>query len=182
LASPSSNGNGADPRANGHSPGRVSYAEVRRTARWLRVFAPSDLAGALRADLSVGERFVKALVWQGICRDTGDRVDGPDGPEPVYEMEPLPERVYPRARGMRPEIKAVIDTGGFLLFNQRGMPVRTSSSDERRKMLSQPGVGKRIRDRERARKRLEEAIEKRRQLDRARRRARDEHRSVEELL
>lgn len=152
-----SNGNGS----NGHAPDRVTFDEVRQAARWLGLFGASDLADALRCHPEVARRAITALRVHRLLLDTGEHQDGTDGSEPVWEMVPLPDRHYPREYGVRPEMLAVMEMGGFLLYDQRGLPVRLRSEREMRRTLSTPGARQMHRNRELAYKRQQEATAKR---------------------
>lgn len=68
----------------------ATYAEVRRWAVWLKTMTARDLAAVMGVTLEVAERGVKALLWHGICEDTGDTLSGPDGPERIISYVPLP--------------------------------------------------------------------------------------------
>lgn len=86
-----SNGNGRGP-----NPGRITYSEVRQWARWLDIFTASDLADVLRVDNSIGERMVRALLFHGICEDTGEVAGGFYGEEPIIQYIPIPHRTWNR--------------------------------------------------------------------------------------
>lgn len=70
----------------------VTYAEIRQTAVYLRLFTARDLAAVMRVDLEVGKRGVKALRWHGIIEPTGDfaPTQNGDGPEAIWRYKPLP--------------------------------------------------------------------------------------------
>jgi hypothetical protein len=152
----------SDSNGNGNGNGRgVTYSEVRRMARWLNAFTARELADALHAHEAVGERFVRALRWQGICEDTGATIEGPSGPEQLYEMEPLPDWNEPRIRRVPPEIQAVYEMfGGLLLFDLRGLPVRIRTERAQRRSLSTPGARQVHKNREREYHRQKEARER----------------------
>jgi hypothetical protein len=97
----------------------ATYAEVRRWAVWLKMFTADDLAQAMGVSVAVGERGIKALLWHGICRDTGDTLPGSTGPQPLIEYVPLPERIYNREKVPPPE--RVV--GYTELFGRRGFQV-----------------------------------------------------------
>lgn len=157
------NGNG-----NGNHPdsGAVTYAEVRRMAYWLNAFTARELAEALRVHEAVGERFVKALRWAGhvggpIIDDTGVQLDGPQGPEQLFEVVPLPIQRWPRIKRAPPWITAVLETGGFLLYDARGEAVRIRTERRQRGPMSTPGSRQKHINAERAYRRQEEAKRKR---------------------
>lgn len=116
---------------------RVTYNEVRWWAVWLETFTARDMANALRVDLSQGERAVRALLHHGICEDTGDTFEGPDGEERIIRYKPLPKgpRVHPRETP--PEIVVVREAGGDPLRVPRGLPVNMQTG--RRKIHSRVG-------------------------------------------
>jgi hypothetical protein len=152
-------GNGNN--GNGNGDGRVTFDEVRRMARWLGLFGPSDLADALRCHPEVAERGILALRAHRLLLDTGEQQDGPDGEEEVWEMVPLPDTVYPRDKRTPPEVVAVMQSGGFLLYDERGVPVRLRADSDMRRVLSTPGARKFHRERERAYERQQRAIRQR---------------------
>jgi hypothetical protein len=132
------NGNG-----NGNGAGKVTFDEVRRMARWLGLFGPSDLADALRCHPDVAERSIRALRAHRLVNDTGEDQTGHVGDERVWEMVPLPDTIYKRDKRAPPEIIAVIQTGGFLLFDERGVTQHIGMSErDRRRILSPRGGGR----------------------------------------
>lgn len=166
--------------SNGHRTQEVTYAEVRRWARWLGVFTASDLADSVRCSHDVAEKFIKALTWHGICEETEDIIDGYYGPEYIVEYIPIPHQVHNRRKDTPPETIAVIEMGGFQLFNVRGEPVRIRSDKGTRKLMSTGGTRMKLLARERAYERQQEAIRKRREKDRKRYIARTQHRDLED--
>src|SRR3954469_13212204 len=68
----------------------VTYTEVRWWAIYLDTFTASDLADAMAVSRPVAQRFIRALLWHGICEDTGDELDGEYGSEPIISYVPLP--------------------------------------------------------------------------------------------
>lgn len=105
----------------------VTYAEVRQWAVYLKTFTASDLASSMRTTQEVGERGVKALLWHGICRDTGDWIPGPDGePEPLIEYIPPVYRIYNREKVPPPE--RVV---GYTEVPVRGLPINLSKRGAR---------------------------------------------------
>jgi hypothetical protein len=165
------NGNGNQSnngtRLHAYDAGRVTYAEVRRMANWLEVFAASDLADALRVPIELGDDFITAMLWHGIIEDTDDFVDGELGIETVYQMVKVAADPKEHWTDTPPEIQAVLDMyGGFELFNNRGMPVRIRSERDMRKTLSTPGARQIHKERERRYLAMEEAKRKRAEEDR----------------
>lgn len=148
----------------------VTYHEVRSWAVWLQVFTASDLADALGADLSIGERGVRALLYHGICTDTGDVIDGPDGSEAIVAYVPLPpgpneHETAPPEWARWPAYSEVM--------SPRGLPVRIRTQRDLRGGMSTPGSRQKLRNRERAYQRQEEARE---------RRAEEQQRRMERLI
>jgi len=129
-------------------------------ARWLNAFTATELADALHVHPDVGAKFVKALLWQGICEDTGIVLETASGPEPLIEIIPLPKTIYKRNKYPPVWLIAVMETGGFKLYNRRGEPVRQVDSAKKRQQMSQPGVRHRVRMRELAYQRMQEARKK----------------------
>lgn len=140
--------------------GRVTYAEVRRIARWLGCFTAGDLADALHVHEAVGEQFVKALLFHRLAVDTGETVELNEGPVAVFEMEPLPDTVYPRIHHMPPEVMAVIEMGGFWLFDERGVQQRVVSHGERGRQMSTSGARLRLKLKQ---QRFDQMVEARKQ-------------------
>lgn len=114
--------------------GRATYAEVRRWAVWLECFTARDLANAMGVNLEVGRRGVKALLWHGICEDTGDAVSGPEGPEAIISYVPLP----PGPREHVTEVPPERIVGYTEILSRRGVgPVSRSNG---RMRVSTPGL------------------------------------------
>ena len=130
-------------------------------ARWLGPFTARDLAYALGVPPQMGEQFVKALLFHRLATDTGDAAQGPDGEEPIYEMEPLPEGQTNREQRMPAHIQAIIEMGGFEILEPRGLPIRIRTERDQRKSLSTPGARQAHRMREKAWRDQQEAIRKR---------------------
>lgn len=103
--------------------GAVTYDEIRTWARWLEFFTARDMADALGVSLEVGERAVKALLWHGICVDTGVRVNGPAGEEPLIRRLPLPKGPTVHPTQAPPEVVVRMEMGGDPLRVPRGLPV-----------------------------------------------------------
>ncbi|HEX7088683.1 MAG TPA: hypothetical protein VF192_01025 [Longimicrobiales bacterium] len=112
--------------------GTITYAEARRWARWLDEFCASDLAGVLGCDSELGARFVRALLWHGICFDTGSVIENGHGPEPVIAYVPLPPGPKEHATGTPPELAT---PGVYSEAPKRGLPVGTP-----RRRSSTPGT------------------------------------------
>lgn len=167
---------------NNGSNGRVTYAEVRKVARWLHLFTRDDLADSLRISPQLADQFIKALLWQGIAVQTEDVLPGPDGDQILIEMEPLPELVYNREKRTPPHIKAVFEMfGGFELYNVRGITQRIRTERQMRRSLSTPGARQVHKNRERAYMRQKQANDQRKLQDKKKARAKAEGRSVEDL-
>jgi len=155
--------------------GQVTYAEVRRMAYWLNAFTARELAEALHVHEAVGQRFVRALLWSGhvggpIIQDSGAWEHGPEGQEePIYEMRPMPEVTVKRNRYAPVWLTAVLEMGGFLLYDQRGVTVRIRTEREHRGPMSTPGSRQFHKNREREYQRQQQAREQRRRLDERRR-------------
>lgn len=115
---------------------RVSYSEIRWWSRWLDTFTASDLADAMGVDLSMGRKGIKALLWHGICEDTGDMLDGPEGPEPIIHYIPLPPGPREHYTMVPPERMV----GYTEILSPRGVVVRIRTDRDTRKNLSTPGT------------------------------------------
>lgn len=114
----------------------ITYAEVRTWAIWLERFTAQDLADTLGAPLEVGERGVKALLWHGICEETGDRIRGRAGLEEIIRYIPPVPGSPPRPRHPPPEVVLYFELGGDPLKMPRGLPVPQGSKRD----LSQSGM------------------------------------------
>jgi hypothetical protein len=123
----------------------VTYSEVRWWARLLNTFTADDLCQAIGVDESLGPRFVTALTWHGIVRDTDEVYQNGSGPEPIYEYIPLPPGPKEHPHYMPPEIMAVLEMGGFEILSPRGMPVRLRNDKEERRKGSVAGTGNKLR-------------------------------------
>lgn len=126
-------------------------------ARWLDTFTPSDLASAVRVPVELAEQFILALLFHGLLEDTGDDLDGPNGPERVYAMDPLPPGPRFHPRQIPVEILAVLEAGGFEILSPRGQPIRIRTERQMRKSLSTPGARQKHKNRERAYERQKQA-------------------------
>lgn len=141
-------------------------------ARWLMVFTASDLAYALRVTTGLADQFCVAMLRHEILFDTEDVLDGPDGDEVVWEMHPLPDGPNEHPHGVLPEVLAVMQMGGFLLYDQRGVPVRIRTERAQRQGMSTPGTRQGLKNRERAFRKGEEAKAERMLKDKKRNDAR----------
>lgn len=150
-------------------------------ARWLGVFTAQDLADALRVPVELGDQFITALLWHEMVHETDDWVEGPHGVETIYELEPLPPGPNQRPRHTPPEISAVREFGGLLLYDLRGLPVRIRTERDQRRSLSTPGARQVHRNREREYERMQQAKAQRRIKDDKKRRALAEGKRVEEV-
>jgi hypothetical protein len=127
-------------------PAGLTYSEIIDWAGILGTFTASSLAYEMGVDVETGRRAVGALCTQGICRDTGDMLDGPHGYEHVIEYIPLPPGPTRRERsGPSPEQIAVSEVGRISV--ERGLPVRTRKRN--RSDTSIPGRAQGIKDNER---------------------------------
>lgn len=143
----------------------VTYVEVRWWAVWLDKFTARDLADAMGVSLEVGERGVKALLWHGICEETGVVWEGPDGPERVIGYKPLPPG--PRdAFTHTPEWKTT--PGCYAEAPVRGLPIRLVDNTDRRNMMQGTGGSRvRIKNRDKAYQRMQDAVAARREKQKA---------------
>lgn len=114
----------------------VTYSEVRDWAVWLNLFTAEHLADSMGVDTSIGERAIRALLWHGICEDTGSWING----YPLIQYKPLPpgpndHYTYP------PEWR----TCEMEIIEPRGMPIRIRSDrDTRRKMAGDMSARRRL--------------------------------------
>lgn len=117
----------------------LTYGEIRDWAQLLGRFTASDLAFAMGVDYDTGQRSVVALCFDGICRSTGDTLDGPYGYEPVIQYIPLPAGPSKREpSGPDPERTAIAQAGRIVV--ERGTPVRIRTERQKRRSLSTPGA------------------------------------------
>lgn len=132
----------AQPQVDG-----LTYDEIREWAIELRIFTAWDLAREMGVEYEVGRRAVSALLLQGMCQDTGDKLDGPYGYESVVMYVPPPPGPTKRERGRDPEQVAISQMGRIEVT--RGTPVRIRSERKMRKSLSTPGARQFHKNRER---------------------------------
>lgn len=129
-------------------PDGLTWSEVRDWATILQRFTASDLAHAMGVELEIGQRSVRALCAQGVCHDTGDRLDGPRGYEAVIQYVAPPPGPSKRApSGPDPEQTAIRQAGK--IATERGTPVRIRLERKMRKSLSTPGARQFHKNRER---------------------------------
>jgi hypothetical protein len=126
----------------------VSYTEVRLWARWLSVFTPHDLADSMGVEPELGERFINAMVWQGIVEDTGEVYENGAGrPENVFTYIPPPPGPTSRPRYTPPEVIA----GYTEILSPRGITQRlVDNTDRRNAMQGTKGTRLRIKQRDKA--------------------------------
>jgi hypothetical protein len=151
----------------------VTYDEIRWWAIYLDTFTASDLADAMGVDVSFGEKGVKALLWHGICEDTGEELDGPFGlPERVISYIPLPPG--PKEHETKPpEWRST--PGCYELAPVRGMPIRLIDNTERRNQMQGTGGARlRVKQKDRAYERMQEALRKRAEKNRMKERLKHE--------
>lgn len=134
----------------------VTYAEVRDWAWWLQLFTVDDLADSMMCDRSIAQRGINALLWHGICFDTGEEIDG----DPVISYVPLPPG--PREHPTRaPEWRTCVQD---LVPPDRGKPVRLVDNTKRRDAMQGTGGARvRIRQRDKAYEAMEAAKQTRRE-------------------
>lgn len=162
MASTSDNGHG--PSDNGFHP---TYTRARIVARKLQVFTPAELGAELGVSVEDAEKFIGALLWQGLLLpDVEFEDDGFGGEVPVYTMEPIPKTIYKRSKYPPIWLVAVLEMGGFELFDLRGVAVRIRSERDKRKSLSTPGARQHHKNADREYWRQEDARRKRSELDR----------------
>lgn len=134
----------------------LTYDEIREWAGILRCFTAADLAHALGVDHDTGVRAVNALCAQGICRNTGDVLDGAHGYEYVIAYIPPPAGPSRRERsGPDPDQAAVNQMGRINV--QRGDPVRIRTGRMIGRALSTPGARQKVKNREREYQKQQEA-------------------------
>lgn len=85
-------------------------------ARWLQVWTPRELAESMAISPQLGERFCRALEFNGTARDTGARM----GDEPIWEYVPLPPGPRHHPTHLPPELAT---PGVYSEAPRRGMPV-----------------------------------------------------------
>lgn len=153
---------------NGNSPGFFPrYARVREVARKLEQFTPGELADELEIAYDEAEGFIGALLWQGLLLPEIEyETDEYGDQEPVYTMEPMPDTIYKRNKYPPCWLVAVLEMGGFEIFNARGIAVRIRSERDKRKSLSTPGARQHHKNADREYWRQQEARRTRSELSR----------------
>lgn len=125
----------------------LTYGEIIEFAAVLGHFTATDLARELGVDHETGVRAVGALCRQGICQNTGDPLDGPNGYEYIIEYVPPPAGPSQRPRHATPEQVAVSQAGRIVV--KRGEPVRIRTTRMLGRSLSTPGARQHHKNRER---------------------------------
>lgn len=177
------------------SPSGVTYSEIRDWAVYLDYFTAEDLAASMGVNIEIGVRGVRALLYHGICEDTGETLEI-DGRElAIVHYVPLPPG--PKEHWTGPPEWRTCDQD--LVPPNRGLPVRLVK--ENRRLQSLPGERHRMMLREKryeameqaraaaqakqARKRNEaakDAVQRRRHAAAAKRRAKAEAKRTEHPL
>jgi hypothetical protein len=127
----------------------IRYSEFRDWAVLLRLFTPSILADSMAVDEAVAQRGVRALLWHGIVRETGDFCWNGHGEEPILEWVPLP----PGPTEHPTKAPEWVVCGGQDAPPSRGLPVRLWDTKVDRRDRSRPGQAHQYRLRQ---KRFEE--------------------------
>lgn len=148
-------------------PLELTYDEVREWASILRCFTSWDLARKMGVDHEIGVAAVNALCMQGICRNTGDMLDGPHGYEYIIQYIPPPATgPSSRERGPDPVQTAVSQAGRISV--QRGTPVRIRTTRQLGRALSTPGARQKHKNREREYQRQQDARSARADMQKSR--------------
>lgn len=133
----------------------VTYAEILSWAVWLAIFTPTELAQAMAVDPEVAARGVTAMIFHGAVEDTGDVVDGPDGPESLFSYRTFAFPADPRTH---PSKAPEWQTCEQEILCQRGLPIRLVDNDRHRQ--SMPGERHRMKLRQKRYERMVEEREK----------------------
>lgn len=150
--------------------GGPTYAEARSWIVWLHTFTASDLAQAMAINEEVAERFIKAALWHGIILDTEDRTNGGGPVEAIYTYAPLPPGPTHHPHGTPPEVIAVMQMGGPIIYDVRGLPVRLVDNTKRRDQMQRTkGARLRIKRRDAAYEAMQQAKMERAESDRQKR-------------
>lgn len=137
-------------------PLELTYGEIREWAAILGCFTASDLARNMGVTYEIGVASVNALCMQGICRNTGDMLDGAYGYEYVIQYIPPPVTgPSSRERGPDPEQIAISQAGRIMV--ERGTPVRIRTTRKLGRALSTPGSRQKHKNRERNYQRQQDA-------------------------
>lgn len=137
-------------------PLELTYGEIREWASILGCFTSWDLARAMGVEHGIGIAAVNALCMQGICRNTGDMLDGPYGYEYIIEYIPPPTTgPSSRERGPDPAQIAISQAGRITV--ERGTPVRIRTNRKVGRALSTPGQRQKHKNRERNYQRQQDA-------------------------
>jgi hypothetical protein len=122
----------------------VTYSEIRDWAVWLDLFTASDLAYSMGCSDEVAQRGINALLWHGICEDTGG-IDTMG--DPIIGYIPLPPGPNEHWTGA-PEWRTCVQD---LIPPHRGMPIRLIDDTKRRnQMQGTKGARLRIKQRDKA--------------------------------
>lgn len=136
----------------------LDYAEARAWAVWLDSFTASDLASSMGVPSIAVQGFLIGLLFNGTIEDSGDRIPGPSGMEPIYSFVPLPpgpnEHPYET-----PEWLAT--PGVYDMAPVRGMPVVLENREKERQLMSIPGARHKHKLRKLARQRQDDAVRER---------------------
>lgn len=139
-------------------PTGVSYSEFIFWAATLKVFTVEDLCDTMGVSPHVAQRGITALLWHGICEDTGDLSSAGD---PIISYVPLPPgpNEHPtQAPEWRTCQQDLVPPG-------RGLPIRLVDNTKRRNLMQGTGGTRlQVRNRDRAWEKAEQA-----KLDRAER-------------
>lgn len=155
----------------------LTYDEIRAWAAELGAFTASGLARAMGVDHATGRNAVIALCDDGICVNTGDELDGPNGYEPVIEYAPLPPGPTRREPSAPDPVQATIAKAGRIVVG-RGTPIRIRTRRDMAKALSTPGARQHHLNNEREYERQKSAKEERAVRDAARTKAVKEKRQA----
>lgn len=145
----------------------LTFGEVRDWAILLRHFTAGDLAHEMGVDFETGRKAVNALILEGICRATGDEVDGRYGYEPIIEYVPPPPGPTKREPTGPDPVQTAISQAGRVIV-ERGTPVRIRTRRDTGRALSTPGSRQIHKNRERNYERMQEAKRERAELQKRR--------------
>lgn len=143
----------------------LTYGEVREWAVILEKFTAGDLAREMGVDYETGVRSVRALCMHGICRYTGDKIDGPHGYEEIVAYAELPDGPTSYEPSAPDPVQAAI--ANARIFVQRGEPVRIRTERKNRRGMSTPGQRQKMKNQERNYQRQQEAKVKRAEMQKS---------------
>lgn len=143
----------------------LTYGEVRDWAQILERFTATDIAREMGVDIETGRKSVTALCMHGICKYTGDKVDGPHGYEDLVEYIDLPDGPTSYVPSAPDPVQAAI--AGARIFVERGQQVRIRTERKNRRGMSTPGQRQKMKNQQRNWEKQQDAKAKRAEIQKS---------------